>query len=424
MSQRSIRRVELVLPPLYEKQREAIYSPSRFSLIESGTKTGKTLGCAIWLVDKAWSNPGIKCWWIAPVYKQTKIGFERCKSLLPPDLIKVNETDLMITLPNKSVIEGRTADNPDNLYGEGIMGGVVDEASRVKELSWHAVRTTLTQTQGSLRIVGNPKGKKNWFFRMCQQAKDPLADRTQLDYHHLRSVDNPHVSEKEVELAKSLLPKHVFDELYLGIAQDDIAGVFTNIKECVGGALCDPIQDRAYFMGLDLAKYQDFTVITIVDEQGRLVYFDRFNQLDWGFQKNKIESAAKRYNSAKILMDSTGIGDPIFDDLKERGLDIDGLKFTNESKKKLIEGLSIAIQNKDIRFPRIEELINELELFEYQITPAGNITYSAPEGYNDDCVISLALAVQAMGTLRGINAHDVRQVEIEEGEAISITESY
>jgi hypothetical protein len=368
------------------------------------------LGCAIWLVDHAWNNPGSKCWWIAPVYKQTKIGFERCKSLLPQPLTKVNESDLILTLPNKSTIEGRTADNPDNLYGEGVMAGVIDEASRVKELSWHAIRTTLTQTQGRLRIVGNPKGKKNWFFRLCQQAKDPLADKSQLSYTHLQSIDNPYISEKEVELARTLLPRHVFEELYLGIPQDDIAGVFTHIRDCIAPTLAEPRKDTAYFMGLD--------------EQGRLNYFDRFNQLDWGFQKNRIESIAKKYNNTKILMDSTGLGDPIFDDLKDRGLDIEGLKFTNESKKKLIEGLAIAIQNKDISFPVIDELINELELFEYQITPAGNITYSAPEGYNDDCVVSLALAVQALGTLRGINRQDIRQVEVEEMEAISVAENY
>jgi len=34
----------------------------------------------------------------------------------------------------------------------------------------------------------------------------------------------------------------------------------------------------------------------------------------------------------------------------------------------------------------------ELETFEYEKTPSGNIVYSAPKGYFDDCVISLALA--------------------------------
>ena len=417
-------KVELLLPPMYPKQKEAIYSPSRFSLIESGTKTGKTLGCAIWLVDNAWNNPNSKLWWIAPVYKQTRIGFDRCKSLLPQPLIKVNESEMIITLPNRSIIEGRTGDNPDNLYGDAVFGGVIDEASRLKELSWHAIRTTLTQTQGRLRIVGNPKGKKNWFYRLCQAAKDDLSDKTQLDYHHLKSIDNPHIKSSEVELAKHLLPRHVFEELYLGVAQDDIAGVFINIRACIANTFSDPKNDEMYYMGLDLAKHTDFTVISILNSKKQLVYFERFNQLDWGFQKNKIESIANNYNGAEIVMDSTGIGDPIYDDLKERGLNVVGLKFTNESKKRLIEGLSIAIQEKNISFPDISELISELDMFEYQITPSGNITYAAPEGYNDDCVVSLALANMCIEGGMKLTSKDMRDVEIEESEAITISESW
>jgi len=107
----------------------------------------------------------------------------------------------------------------------------------------------------------------------------------------------------------------------------------------------------------------------------------------------------RKYNNATALIDSTGVGDPIFEDLRGMELDIEGYKFTNESKKKLIEGLAIAIENQGIRFPDLPELVAELELFEYQITPSGNIQYSAPEGYNDDCVIALSLARWARESL-------------------------
>jgi hypothetical protein len=37
-------------------------------------------------------------------------------------------------------------------------------------------------------------------------------------------------------------------------------------------------------------------------------------------------------------------------------------------------------------------LTNEMKRYEYQIGPSGGITYSAPSGYHDDCVMALALA--------------------------------
>jgi hypothetical protein len=39
-----------------------------------------------------------------------------------------------------------------------------------------------------------------------------------------------------------------------------------------------------------------------------------------------------------------------------------------------------------------EVLTSELQRYEYAISPTGVITYNAPAGYHDDCVIALALA--------------------------------
>ena len=48
-----------------------------------------------------------------------------------------------------------------------------------------------------------------------------------------------------------------------------------------------------------------------------------------------------------------------------------------------------------ILFPKINELIEELESFSYEITPNG-FKYTAPDGYHDDCVIALGLAVHGL----------------------------
>jgi len=73
------------------------------------------------------------------------------------------------------------------------------------------------------------------------------------------------------------------------------------------------------------------------------------------------------------------------------------LSYGVEKKMKLIESLIGAIQSTEIYYPEGAISI-ELEMFEYAYpeTPAaqarGMVTYSAPEGMHDDCVIALALA--------------------------------
>jgi len=112
------------------------------------------------------------------------------------------------------------------------------------------------------------------------------------------------------------------------------------------------------------------------------------------------------------MVDSTGLGDPIISDLRTLGLTIHEYQFTANSKRQLIDNLIIAIEQQEVSFPEIQELINELELFEYQST-ANGVKYGAPSGYHDDCIISLGLAYQLVS--RGTMSFIIEIPPLEEG---------
>jgi phage FluMu gp28-like protein len=152
----------------------------------------------------------------------------------------------------------------------------------------------------------------------------------------------------------------------------------------------EPKKGKRYYMGVDLAKSHDYTVIVIIDEGGHVVYFDRFNDISWTIQKKRVVDIAQYYNAA-VLVDSTGVGDPVLDDLLYH-ISVDGFKFSNTSKRQLVENLSIGIERGSISFFEIPELIEELSTFAYDQSETGLIRYNAPDGLHDDCVIALALA--------------------------------
>ena len=77
--------------------------------------------------------------------------------------------------------------------------------------------------------------------------------------------------------------------------------------------------------------------------------------------------------------------------MQREDIEIHGYKFTNESKQNLITSLQVAFEKKEISYPEIPILLDELEAFEYEMLVSGKFRYSAPEGYHDDCVIALAL---------------------------------
>jgi len=65
---------------------------------------------------------------------------------------------------------------------------------------------------------------------------------------------------------------------------------------------------------------------------------------------------------------------------------------TGPSKRDLIDRLTLAIDKHEICFPDIPVLVNELEIYEFTTGPTQVTRYSAPAGFHDDCVMSLALA--------------------------------
>jgi hypothetical protein len=373
-------------------------SEARFRIVCAGRRMGKSLLASRECMTRS-ITPNQRIWIVAPTYELTKKvfrevfwGFHRN---IPRWIKKSSESELKIELVNDSIIECKSADNPISLIGEGVNFLIIDEASRIQENVWQeALRPTLTDTQGDVLLISTPQGM-NWFQQMFIRGQDP--SETQYKSWQFPSIANPYLKKEEIEEAKRTLPERVFKQEYLAEFVSDTGAVFRNVNNCIKGELEEPHPDARYLMGVDLGKFQDFTVIIVLkQEKGHchVVYFDRFNKIDWNLQKTKILSVAKRYNNCMCTIDSTGVGDSIFDDLSRMKVNIRGFRIkSNEIKCQLIENLVVALENEEISFPNIPELVNELKIFSYDYSEvSGKTHYNAPSGFHDDAVLSLCLA--------------------------------
>lgn len=371
-------------------QRKLHDSTARFRICTTGRRWGKTLAATWEIINVSVTKPRSTSMWVAPSYDQSRIAWEMVGWLPEEVVARRLESTLDLWLVNRSHIKFRSADKPKNLRGFGLDFLVVDEAAFIAKDLWDMVmRPALSDREGRALFTGTPRGK-NWFYELFTRGQDDLFP--DFESFVFPSVSNPYLNPVEIEAARRELPELVFKQEYLAEFLDEGAGVFRNIKGCVRGELGTPKPDWQYCIGIDLGKHVDFTVITVLDKFKNVVGWERYNQIEWPFQKSRIIEAVRRWNNAAVLIDSTGIGDPIFDDLRRIGLNVQGYQFTNESKKNLIEALAVDIEQGRVHYPEITELVNELEIFGYEITRAGNVRYGAPEGYHDDCVISLALA--------------------------------
>lgn len=402
-----------VRPWLYPKQAQAIFTPKRVSVIEASTKSGKTVGCIIWLGEQAMRHgkPGREFWWVAPVSAQARIAWRRMRRALSDSMVvRVTESpELLIELDNGAVIRFRSGEIPDNLYGEDVWAVVIDEATRVREESWFAIRSTLTATRGPIRIIGNVKGRKNWAYRMARRAESGEPDMKYSKIIAADAVDAGLITAAEVEAARRDLPKAVFEELYNADPSDDQGNPFEmdEIAVCVADGFGEgpPV---AY--GVDLAKTLDWTVVIGLNAAGEVCDYARWQKTPWRQTTPRIIDQTL---DVETLVDATGVGDPIVEDLQASsdGWSFEGYTFSTPSKQRLMEGLASAIQGRmsweghdpvRVRFPDSEYAVIRMELdtFEYQYTRTG-VIYTAPEGLHDDAVMALALAVRAWSNRAG-----------------------
>lgn len=365
--------------------------PARFRVLNCGRRWGKTIAGANELIRQMWTQgPNIVGFAVAPTYWHTKRQWTEFFNFCPAELMEeIHRAERHVILKGNRNIWFKSADNPDSLRSQGVKVLWVDEGAQIAEEAWTlALRPALMDEKGIAFFTGTPRGH-NWYFRLWTRGQDP----SQMEYKswNFPSASNPYLDPAEIASFARDMPELAYRQEVLAEFLEDIGSVFRGVDRMVKGNFQPFERQKTYVMGADLAKLEDFTVLCVLDLEGHLCAFDRFSQLDWVFQRKRIVQLAQRYN-ARLLIDSSGVGDPICDELYRENVRVDGFKFTNATKKDLIENLSIMIENQQLTIPQVPELINELKLYGYKTTPSRNIQYGAPEGYHDDGVVALALA--------------------------------
>jgi hypothetical protein len=298
-----------------------------------------------------------------------------------------------------SWIECKSADNEQSLMGEELNLAIIDEAARMKPDIWERfLSARLTSRQGKSFIISTPFGQ-NWFYDRYLRTKEAPDGAS----FHFTSKDNPYFPAGEWDRQKSILPKDIFDQEYEATFLSDAASVFRNIEECIKTDIyTEPMGGHKYYMGLDLAKFNDFTVITVIDATTHeMVYHDRFTKIPYTLQKERIDQVARKYGST-IIIDALNIGAAIGDELRALGRNVIDFKAVGTvskddnlkgSKQQMIEKLSMFLEQRNLYLLPVPELIDELKTYSYHLSPSGNLIYGAPEGYHDDCVSSLGLSI-------------------------------
>lgn len=390
----------------FDLQEQIVYDPHRFKVVSCGRRWGKTfmaMGAVLYMLMEGWNKTGRKQrgWVVAPTFPLVREDWLTAEIIFKDLITSKNQTEMRMHFGDRAVLEFKSAEREDEgLRGAGLDCGIIDESSRVSKKSWEqGIRPALADKQGRAIFISTPKGR-NWFFDLYQQG---LEENREIKSWKFPTYTNPYFPKNEWEVIEKTTPEMILKQEYLADFLEDEATVFKNINKCIRGSFEEPNDRESYTIGLDLGKAEDFTVSTVIRHSDcQVVYVHRMNKIDWTLQKEHIKAITSKYRRATVWIDSTGLGDPIENDLNRSGVNTQSYKFTNETKQELVEQLIVAIEQVLIGIPNCQEtefLLRELKSFTYEILPSGKLRYEAPSGMHDDGVISLGLAVRGISNL-------------------------
>ena len=381
----------LTLPKPLDWQRQVVREAARFNVVNVGRRAGKTiLGQNRCATPETLSKPVA---WFSPTYKMLLEVWRDMVRLLAPITTRRSGQDHRLELITGGLVEFWSLDNPDVARGRKYRRVIIDEAAMVANLVdvWqYTLRPTLADFSGDAWFLSTPRGR-NGFWQMYQWGQDTA----QPDWRSWQMPSTVGVlAQSEIDEMRRAMPERVFRQEILAEFLDDGGGVFRRVSEAATATALERGEAGGqYVVGVDWGKLNDWTVVTVLDaDSRRMVYLDRFNQIDYAVQLGRLQAVCQRFAPYALVVERNSIGEPLIEQLQRLGLPVVPFQTTNATKAQIIDALALAFEQGALSILSEPVLLGELMAYEMERTGTGLLSYGAPDGGHDDCVMSLALA--------------------------------
>jgi len=377
-------------------------SDHKFGVVATGRQFGKSLLAQNLLLYWLLKNKNSKGAWISPIYNQSKKVFQELSNAANPVITHSNKADLTMTFVNGSTLVFLSAERYDSIRGFSFSHMVVDEAAFIKEIAMQeAIFPTLSALGKKCLIISTPKSK-NWFYNAFLKGSNEGSD-----YISFRgiSTDNPHISQTFIDEQRKSLPEEIFKQEYLAEFSESGNDVFKGVDAIsILNGWTNPQSNKRYYAGVDFGLQHDYSVLSIMDESGRVCRIERVNGTTYQEVVSKFANVLRPYKIAGGYAEINGVGLPVFEGLRAQERRLKEWTTNNSNKADGVRNLIYDIQEGKLELPSKQffpALYNELSAYSYKISPTGTMTFNAPSGFHDDCVMSLMLANEARRNVGG-----------------------
>lgn len=384
----------------HQAQKEVHESTGRFRVVVAGRRWGKSLMAAR-EIEPVLMLPGRRVWIVAPVYDLTDKVFREVwdslilKQGLPTE--RKSDRERIIKFVWGATLEGKSAENPDSLVGEGLDLLVIDEAAKIKREIWEKyLRPTLTDRQGAALFISTPEGY-NWFYQIYLRGQDPA--HPEWESFQFPSWASPYLAAKEIEEAKRVLANETFAQEYGAQFTTFTGRVYKEFNRSVH--VIEPFaipESWRRFRSIDFGYTNPFVCLFLAVDEDENVYI-----YDEHYQAGKLTD----YHLAEIMRRSgnfqASFCDPsarqLIEDMRARSL---SLTPADHELRSGIEAVREKLKIKEDGRPSLFVLkgclntIFEFEQYRYPETKGDGNDREEPLKLNDHAMDALRYALAAL----------------------------
>lgn len=375
-------------------------------VVNSSRQKGKSYLLSNLLLYFSINNSKTNSFCVSPTIKQAKTIYKNIvDAIVKTGIIKArNATDLTITLINGSTINFKSAEQRDALRGYTADFLCIDEAAFISDDIFYLILPWVDAKNAPILMFSTPFIKSGFFYQYFNYGLDNQHNTVTIDWSRpefKESIEQLLPPEK-LEQYREVLPSNVFRTEYLGLFLDDEGTVFINLKDALKNTSIKPTD--TLYVGIDFSNQgeNDDTVISIFNQNGEQVYLKYFNKLSPLKQIEIICKELEPYaRQIKVIASElNSIGTPYTDLIKERSQllapKVIGFNTSNTSKNAIVLNMQTALENGTVKLLDIEKQTRQFSYFTATYNPkTRNVSYNAPQGLHDDCVMATLLAYDA-----------------------------
>lgn len=380
----------------FEYQNEILKIQDKDVIILAGRQVGKSTLTAVYTLHHVLTRDRRCALIISPSQRQSNLMFKTIRNMISScewlEAEVLSNSATCIEFKNGSTIYSLPAPNEGTtIRGFSPTLIVLEEAAHIKEGVIDAITPMRIATKAPLWMLSSPYGQRGFFYKAWNEHKTAVKIR-------IPTSANPLVTKEMLAQERTRMTESTYLQEYEAEFVSDEGGYIPRqlIIDAVEDTLLHDKTKDVYYMGLDCARQgRDETVYTIAAYDGHNYKIVELLSEEKSYMNEvtgRIKHLHSIWNFKKIFVDTQGLG-AFTDFFRELpSIPLVNVPFTMQSKMRLYPNMKKLFEDKRIKIPRHEKLMQQTA--EVQVKYLSNgMTFHHPDGGFDDWADSLALAV-------------------------------